>query len=594
MSKTLLALVWGVSLAFSAAAFAVDSNPGVRPAPLINPTVAPERGDPDAPAPILTDRPGVHVGSTTAPADLLGKVYESQAAGISFRPPIGCKLVGRVDAEHIANWVDEDRNWTLKLSRIALGDARPLTTRNLKLASEVKGLLEITVENMTREIPAGKILRQDVSTFGDGVVRDAKKNPYAQPNLGLVAMRYTLEGQRRLTQQAIFQANEYLYYVLMLTTPGNRSGDTEPAEDPKERQAVDVFSQMVDSVQLLDRTKIRHEQDERLYRTRSFFVNLTADKLRAALVPEQWFRVLKDGKDIGYTYVVEETAAEIPRHSKHDVAEPDNEGKELVTHPHVRSGNDILIGVRSRLVTDGTRSDQTKGPVQTDSENWFFVTGDRHHEDWTRAVVMDDGKSVKKQYVEEFGASDRHLVNKADGVREGRTLSVEQISSFQNLDPINRDLPPWYLPQAVSHLLPRIVSLKEPKTYMFAVYVSESREVMERYVDVGRPEDFVLNGQRIHAIPFRDRLGMEGSLTTHYVSATPDVQGRYTYMGSENKDTGISVVATDGPTLQKIWSDANLTRPRVLDRPAERPAAEVPGATRHAISNLPAPKPPAP
>ena len=135
------------------------------------------------------------------------------------------------------------------------------------------------------------------------------------------------------------------------------------------------------------------------------------------------------------------------------------------------------------------------------------------------------------------------------------------------------------------------MSLKEPKTYMFAIFVSDNRQVMERYVDVGVAGDFVLNGQRIHAIPVKDRVGLEGPLTTHYVSATPDSQGRYVYLGSENKDTKITVVATDAQTLQKIWSDANLTRPRILERPVERPPVVAPAANRHAISDLPAPKP---
>ncbi len=529
------------------------------------------------------------VHPTTGPSGLLGDFYENQAAGIELRPPSNCKFIGRVDGDHIAQWQDASNNWTLKLSRVELIEKpRPLTTQKVG-STEVEGLLEITIENLKKDIPKGKIMPPEgtLSTFGAGVADDPKKNPYSKPNLAIVDIRYTEAGQRRLTQQALFQASEYLYYVLTLTTPGNSSTLDDPPEDPRKRLAVDTFGQMVDSVKLLDRVKIRRDQEERLYRTRSFFVNLTGSKLRAALVPEQWFRVLKDGQDIGYTYVVEETAAEIPHPSHHKGDEPvDKSG--IMSKPEVHPGEDILIGIRSRMTLDGTRADKTKGPIQTDSETWLFMTADRRHEDWTTAVIIDDElKNTKKQYVEEFGSSDRHLINKADGVREGRTLDVEQTAYPVNLDPIRRDLPPWFCPQVIGHLLPRILSLKEPKTYMFASFVSEAREVMERYVDVGRPDDFVLNGQRIHAIPITDRLGLEGPVTTHFIGATPDAQGRYAYLGSENKKTHITTVATDAGTLQKIWSDANLSRPRGLDRPAPAPAGPPAPANRPALSDLP-------
>lgn len=586
MSKMFWCLAGGVGLLWPVVLLGIDIAPAAGPAPLINPNSG---GAPaDLPSSVLPDRPGATVRPTTAPGNLLGTLYENQAAGIQLRPPENCKFIGRVDGDHIAEWQDEANNWRLKLSRVELTDApRPLTTQKVA-STEVQGLLEITIENLKKDIPKGKIMEPQLSTFGEGVANDPKKNPYSKPNLAIVAIRYTEKGQRRLTQQALFQANEYLYYVLTLSTPGNPSTLDNPPEDPRERLAVDTFGQLIDSVKLLDRVKIRHDQEERLYRTRFFFVNLTGTKLAAALIPKQWVRVLKDGKDIGYTYIVEETAADIPRKKAQDPVDQN----EPVTNPKVREGDGILIGVRSRITLDGIRSDKTTGPIQTDSETWLFVTADRRHEDWTSAVIIDDGlKGMKKHYVEEFGASDRHLINKGNGVREGRSLDVEQTANSINSDPISRDLPPWYLPQAVGHLLPRILSLKEPKTYMFAIFISEARQVMERYVDVGRPDDFVLNGQRIHAIPITDRIGLEGPVTTHFISATPDAQGRYTYLGSENKKTHITTVATDATTLQKIWSDANLSRPRGLEKPPIKPSAiEGPAVPRDALSDLPAPR----
>ena len=130
----------------------------------------------------------------------------------------------------------------------------------------------------------------------------------------------------------------------------------------------------------------------------AFFVNLTGRQAqRSASIPEQWFRVLKDGKDIGYTYVVEEEAGGIP-HLKHQTGDKEvgcrSTEQERDEPAECARRHDILIGVRSRMILEATRADKTRGPVQTDSESWLFVAADRRHEDWTRAVVIDDGKST--------------------------------------------------------------------------------------------------------------------------------------------------------------------------------------------------------
>ena len=65
----------------------------------------------------------------------------------------------------------------------------------------------------------------------------------------------------------------------------------------------------------------------------------------------------------------------------------------------------------------------------------------------------------------------------------------------------------------------------------------------------------------LHAIPIRDRLGLEGSVTTHYITPEGD------YLGSINPDSKIVIVPTDAPTLQKMWKDVNLTRPSDVEVP---------------------------
>jgi len=89
-------------------------------------------------------------------------------------------------------------------------------------------------------------------------------------------------------------------------------------------------------------------------------------------------------------------------------------------------------------------------------------------------------------------------------------------------------------------------------------------------VDVGTEGEYIHTGNKIHAVPVRDRLGLEGSVTTHYV--TPEGE----YLGSINTDSKITILPTDAATLQKMWKDVNLTRPGDVEAPGIKPGAEAP------------------
>ena len=69
--------------------------------------------------------------------------------------------------------------------------------------------------------------------------------------------------------------------------------------------------------------------------------------------------------------------------------------------------------MRSRTVVDGIRTDKSKGDIQSDSANWFFVSSERKHEEWSRLAVVDDHIAPQKEFVQEIGSSDRRTVPKA-------------------------------------------------------------------------------------------------------------------------------------------------------------------------------------
>jgi hypothetical protein len=200
----------------------------------------------------------------------------------------------------------------------------------------------------------------------------------------------------------------------------------------------------------------------------------------------------------------------------------------------------------------------------------MFCTFDRRNESWSAIALVDDPKSGRAN-VSELGVSTmrrKAIPEKGSVLKDGNkgitltdeyVLSVTQFGKSANAEPITQQLVPWYLPQALGHLLPRLLPRNEPKTYLFVSYVSERGKVLSRYVDVGREDTFTINGQNVRAVPIRDRIGLEGSVTTHYVS------GDGKYLGSVNPDSHVTVLPTDAATLEKLWKDANLTRPGAVE-----------------------------
>jgi len=131
-------------------------------------------------------------------------------------------------------------------------------------------------------------------------------------------------------------------------------------------------------------------------------------------------------------------------------------------------------------------------------------------------------------------------------------MSVSTYAKVRTGVPVVRELQVFYLPQAAGHLLPRLLPLDEQRTYMFTSYVNDQREVMTRYVDVLREQDAVLNDRHVRAIPVKDRIGVEGSATTHYMTR----EGQW--LGSVNEDQKIVVLPADEAEVRQFWHEIKL------------------------------------
>ncbi|CAN5555091.1 hypothetical protein BH10PLA1_BH10PLA1_07850 [soil metagenome] len=535
MNRAWMPLLGGVLGLMVAVSGVATADPAVAP---VDPAAAPPTTTMPSAVPALTGRPD----ETPSTQPVLGEKFISQSGGISLRPPAGCVTIRRAGSDTIAEFVNEEKKINLRVTRTSFSKPVKLTIPADKPGVTIngekdKGLLEMTASQLQLRMPSSKILRQDLL-------------PLANHDGAVVILRGTSGVQREFIQQAIIQSSEQLYFNIILTTPGQDYTTAADKPDASELAAANLFRAVLDTVDLLDLEKLRADQDDRLFRTRSLFVNWTEAKIRSVLIPEQWMRVLRDGKDVGYSYIVEE-------------------GETRGTNPGVK------IGIRSRTVPQTGR--------QVDAETWYHVSFDRKLENWS-SIVLFTGGGEEAYHATEFGSSEarrkpvvdrralseapvdeRHAKGDNVGMKlvDVYTLSVHRVTKKVTAPDIERDLPPFYLAQGLGHLLPRLMPTNEPRGYLFASYVSSETEVKLRYVDVGLPTDVTLDGQKLHVIPISDRIGYDATPTIHYM----DLNGRYagsvtTFIDEAGKKSTITILPTDQATLQSLWTNATLTRPQ--------------------------------
>jgi len=523
----------------------------------------------------LTDKLGLDAAPENR--NLLGEPYENPVAGVAFRPPTGCVILKRPlggEGNVIAEFTNDEKQWLLKVTKPTLGRPMPLQTvkgipakpeaikpgplQNDPLRAELArqrneakplneseqdrvGLLDWTVAEILKTNRTAVVERQEIVN-----VREY--------GVGLAILHITLGTEKFLRQQAIFQVDEQNYFVFNLTTPAAKNGDA--ANDAGERQAAEAFKQMIDTIQVLDQSWIRKDQVQRLFRTRAVFVDwnhLSGQMIKDAIVKEQWLRLIKDGKDFGYSVVYEEFI----------------EGRN-VRENKARANDGVLISIRSRTID---------GDTQVDVGSQLFSSLDRKHEDWAHVVnvITNKGKPKEdKEQSSEYGFSelrtskqiDRTVVRddpKNPPLREIESYRLNVVRPKSARDslakPESYAPSPWYIPQAIGVMLPRLLPVHKPVTYMFQTYVGDQRAVVHRYVDVGFEKDVVLDGKTVRAIPITDRVRLEGAATTHFMSP----EGKW--LGSYNEEAKVTILPSDEATLRKLWNAPDLSRPEDIKHP---------------------------
>lgn len=487
---------------------------------------------------------------TTQPVPLGERV--SGMYDVSFKPFEGGKEVKDVKdrpRSEILRLHRADRNWTLIFDKAELTQPIPLKDTVDRNGVTQPGYLTAAVNFVKSGDSRADVLRTDV--YDTGILRVGV----------LVAHVRNPNNTYSLFQQAVIEISPKIYYSLLFHSPAPEV-IKEPTPDMLE--AARVFQAMVDSIERVDLSKVREDQEDRLFRTRALFLQWNRKTLLAAIQPEQFLRFRKQtdtGYDeIGYAYVVAQPADAIPKQGQVDPA----------SDPAKALG--LRVGMRMRSIPEAGQ--------QVDVESWMFTTFDRNHEVWKNATVFLNPAAPnakdREVWLAEVGASDmvrERVFDKDLQPHDFKDLDKDNKLPYRLVDrvklvirtenkshiarPIEVQVPPFYLPQALTTLLPRLVPLNNPTGYLFASYSSENRQVMMRYVDVGTETEVTIDGKRVRAIPVVERLGIEGAPTTHYMTA------KGAYLGSFNAASKIEILPTDRATLTRLWEgrSLNLTAP---------------------------------
>jgi len=480
---------------------------------------------------------------------------------VSFKPFKDAKTVDRMFPAELLRYTREDKKWTLVFDRAELPHAIPLRDTRTATGVDAPGYLSAAVNQIRSSDPTADVLRTDVLDTG-------------KLRIGIVIAHVRLKpNEHSLMQQAIIEITPRMYYSIVMHT---LAPEKIAADNPQMQEAASVFQAIVDSIESIDLSSIRQDQENRLFRTRAMFLNWNQKTILNSLVSERFLRFRRQNDqnewdEIGYAFVTEQASDALPRAGAKEVP---------VADPQKAAG--VRVGMRMRTNAEPGKS--------VDIESWMFVSFDRKHEVWSNVSVFSNpaAPNVKdrEQWFTEVGASDieqtrvfdkqlapgdfkevdRKNLERKEGdpemipfrIVDKYKLLVRTESRNAVAQPIQRELPPFYLPQALGTMLPRLLPLNDPQGYLFASYASDSRQVMMRYVDVGHETTATIGGKTVRAIPVTERLGAEGPPTTHYITTKGE------YVGTLSPEQKLEILPTDRDTLLKLWKDANLSQPEAV------------------------------
>ncbi len=208
--------------------------------------------------------------------------------------------------------------------------------------------------------------------------------------------------------------------------------------------AYKTFKTLIDSVSFAAPAELDRLRTERITAGQVWLESINSEKIKSALIPEQWFRVTLEGKDIGYMRV---------RH--HDEAD------------HVPPGTSVAV--QSRLV---------EGENIYDTEGQYFESDQRVDEFWTSTTTLKLPQTAA--YNPDAPPQPMTQNWRQTGLRDGHAMEVSQ-ETPTNIKKYSWMTPPQaYLSQVNQFVLPALLPHDKPQTLAFYAFDKDARKLSLR------------------------------------------------------------------------------------------------------------------
>jgi hypothetical protein len=300
---------------------------------------------------MLTGLAAAQPAEQVPPRDLADPPWQDKAHGISVRPPIGTRLVEQTADDYLLRIIDEAGKFQITVA--------------LK-----KSAADLTLEQVLRSA------REQIKTFqpaSDVVGSEVKK--IGQLEGAIIYFRVPQPvGDDLLIGQAIGRIDAQRFVLMELRcviTAGP--------------QYIPTFEAVTQSLSIANRGELAAQRRAALERGQAWRHSLSIEKLHKSLIPEQFFRLVENGRDIGYLRVTQAQNA-----------------NGVALHP--RPG--VEVEVRSRIVAQG---------VTIDSRAAMYLADDDAAEVWTITTTYRQRDARGQEQLRTFTET---------GARTGETMEI--------------------------------------------------------------------------------------------------------------------------------------------------------------------------
>jgi len=277
-----------------------------------------------------------------------------------------------------------------------------------------------------------------------------------------IHLRGLTAGVKMWQRQVWILARPSQFLIVMISGPETIKGRLDA-----------ICRRVLATLQLTDPTKAREIQRKNLARGRGFLSDLNDKKLADAIqAGPTWFLLKHMGRNVGFRRVTEAPAR------REDV-------------------DGYLVKMWVMLSLPKTQARLMKHEM--------FVAGDLGVERWRKRLQIGSGKTG-------------HVIDE-DGLKQNELIVCNVLLDGRVTTRQKKVRKAIYLPQAAGMLLGRLIDLKTPAAYAFAVYDSERNSLDMRTFTVIGPTTIELGGRRIEAIRATDRPAMDAEAATLYLDA---------------------------------------------------------------------------